>query len=157
MKEKFILCVFKTNCSKNNVKPAHWVGHLQLRSLDTDYFFKRTPVVDEKQASVTVNTVKLSVSGGGAGNPFLLQEEEETVAEDTNDYADVNAEANEINDKKKYMVVKIEEENKTLGYQETMNVDIENIASKNQPFWRPIYEVIDDSYFGLVNLFQKYF
>ena len=28
-----------------------------------------------------------------------------------------------------------------------MNVDIENIASKKQPFWRQIYEVIANSYF----------
>ena len=38
-----------------------------------------------------------------------------------------------------------------------MNVDIENIASKKQPFWRSIYEVIDDSYFELVNDFQQHF
>ena len=65
MKEKSILCVFLKICFKNNVKPAHWVGHSQLRFLDTNEFFKRTPVVDEKQASVTVNIVKQSVSGGG--------------------------------------------------------------------------------------------
>ena len=34
-----------------------------------------------------------------------------------------------------------------------MNVDIENIASKKQPFWRSIYEVIDESYFRVVKLF----
>ena len=33
---------------KDNVETAHCVGHSQLRSLDTDDFFKRTPVVDEK-------------------------------------------------------------------------------------------------------------
>ena len=38
-----------------------------------------------------------------------------------------------------------------------MNLDIENIASKNQPFWRSIQEVIDDSYFGVINLFPKIF
>ena len=43
---------------KDNVKPAHWVGHSQLRSLDTDNFFRRTPKFDEKEASVTGNTVK---------------------------------------------------------------------------------------------------
>ena len=45
------------------------------------------------------------------------------------------------------MVITIEEEKNTLEYQETMNVDIENVASKIQPFWRSIYEVIDTSYF----------
>ena len=48
----------KNNCSKHNIKPAHWVGHSQLRSLDTDNFFRRTPKFDEKEASVTGNTVK---------------------------------------------------------------------------------------------------
>ena len=49
---------------KGDVKPAHWVGHSQLRYLDADDFFKRTPVVDEKEASVTVNAITQSVSGG---------------------------------------------------------------------------------------------
>ena len=40
-----------------------------------------------------------------------------------------------------------------MGYQETMNVDIENIVSKKQQFWRPIYEVIEDSYFEETKLF----
>ena len=93
-------------CFKDNVKPAYWVGHFKLRSLDIDDFFKITPDVDEKQASVTGNTVKQLVFRGGE-NPVLLQEEEENVAEDTNDDAGVNAKANEINDKKKDMVVTI--------------------------------------------------
>ena len=62
----------KTNC-KNNSKPAHWFSHSQLISLDTDDLFKRTPGVYEKQVSVTVNTMKHSVSGGEK-NPVLLQE-----------------------------------------------------------------------------------
>ena len=34
-----------------------------------------------------------------------------------------------------------------------MNVDIENISSKKQPFWRSIYEVIENSYFEETTLF----
>ena len=34
-----------------------------------------------------------------------------------------------------------------------MNVDIENISSKKQPFWRSIYEVIKNSYFEDTILF----
>ena len=30
---------------KDNVKHAHWFGHLKLIYLDTDEFFKRTPGV----------------------------------------------------------------------------------------------------------------
>ena len=40
-----------------------------------------------------------------------------------------------------------------MEYQETMNVDIENMASKKQPIWRPVYEVIDYSYFRVTTLF----
>ena len=55
------------------------------------------------------------------------------------------------------MIVTIEEEKNTLEYQETMNLDIENIASTNQQSWRPRYEFIDDSYFGVVQSFPKIF
>ena len=34
-----------------------------------------------------------------------------------------------------------------------MNVDIEKKSSKKQPFWRPIYEFIENSYFEVVKLF----
>ena len=44
-----------------------------------------------------------------------------------------------------------------MEYQETMSLDIENIASKKQPFWRSIYEVTDDSYFEVVKLFPRIF
>ena len=71
--------------------------------------FLITPGVDEKQASVTGNTMNQSVQGGKK-NPVLLQEEEENLAEDNNADADVNAEANKINDKKKDMVVTTKEE-----------------------------------------------
>ena len=47
----------------------------------------------------------------------------------------------------------MEEEKNTLKYQKTMNVDVENIASKKQLFWRPIYEVIGNSYFEATKLF----
>ena len=48
---------------KDNGKPAHWVGHSQLISLYTYDLFKITPVFDEKQASLTGNKMKQSVSG----------------------------------------------------------------------------------------------
>ena len=50
MNEKIhLMCLLKNICFKDKVKPVHWVGHSQLRSLDTDDFFKRTPVVDKKR------------------------------------------------------------------------------------------------------------
>ena len=42
------------------------------------------------------------------------------------------------------MLISVEEEQKTLKYQETMNVDVEKISDKNNR--RPIYEVIDNSF-----------
>ena len=123
----------KTDCFKDDVKPSYWVGNSQLRSLNTYDLFKITPGVDAKQASVTGKAEEQSVSRGKK-NPVLLQQEEESSSGETNDNADVNAEANEINDKKKDMVFKIEEENKTLEYQEKMNVDIKKIDSTKQPF-----------------------
>ena len=54
-------------------------------------------------------------------------------------------------------MVTISEERNTLEYQETINLDIENIASTGQNIWRSIYEVIDDSYFLAVKLFPTQF
>ena len=49
------------------------------------------------------------------------------------------------------MVVLIEEDQKTLEYQKAINVDIENIANKKM-FRRPIYEVIDNSFFAATKM-----
>ena len=49
-------CVSLNFFSKDNNKPAHWVGHSKLRSLDIYELFKRTPNVDEKESSVTGKT-----------------------------------------------------------------------------------------------------
>ena len=61
----------KEKCFKDNNKPAHWVGHSKIGSLEIDEFFKRTPKFDEKQASVTGNI-----------------KEEENAAKNTADDAD---------------------------------------------------------------------
>ena len=50
-------------------------------------------------------------------------------------------------------MITIEDEKKTLEYQETINLNIENIASTSQNIWRSIYEVIGDLYFNVVKLF----
>ena len=47
------MCVIKNNCFKDNNKPANWVSHSKLRSLDIYEFFKITPNFDEKEASAT--------------------------------------------------------------------------------------------------------
>ena len=76
------LCVYSKKWFKDNDKPAHWVGHSKLRSLDIDELFKIKQKFDENQASVTGN-----IEGEG------------DAAEKTNDDADENSEANQINDK----------------------------------------------------------
>ena len=53
--------------------------------------------------------MKQSVSGA-VKNPYLLKEEEENEAEETNDDADVNTEAKIFDDNKKDMVVTMKEE-----------------------------------------------
>ena len=87
MKERiYFVCLKKT--IRNNNKPAHWVGHSKIGSLEIDEFFKITRKIDETQASLTDNT-----------------EEEENISEKNTYDADGIAEANEIIDKIKDKVV----------------------------------------------------
>ena len=51
------------------------------------------------------------------------------------------------------MVFTQEKAKKTLNYQETMTEDVENIDSKKETNWRPIYKVMNNIYFKK----QKYF
>ena len=44
-----------------------------------------------------------------------------------------------------------------MKYQETINVDVQNISSKMNKFWRPIYEVIENSYFEARKIFPTRF
>ena len=67
----------KNNFFKDNNKPAHWVGHSKLISLDINDLFYRTPKSDEKEASVTGET-----------------EEEKNTSKHTTDDTDTNAEYN---------------------------------------------------------------
>ena len=69
--EKSIFVFSKNNCSKDNIKTAHWVGHSQLISLYTYDLCKRTPVVDGIHDSVTGNTMKQSAHEK-ENNPYLL-------------------------------------------------------------------------------------
>ena len=56
MKEKIHFVCPQKNVLKDKNKPAHWVNHSKLTSLNIDEYFKRTPQSDEKQASVTGST-----------------------------------------------------------------------------------------------------
>ena len=50
----------------------------------------------------------------------------------------------------------MEEYQKTVEYQETMKADLGNIAKKRKK-WRPIYKVIDASYFEETDIFSQAF
>ena len=75
MKEKINFVCPQKKIFKDNNKPAHWVDHQKLKSLDIDEFIKRIPKFDETHYSVTGNI-----------------EEEYNTAENTIDDADENAE-----------------------------------------------------------------
>ena len=55
------------------------------------------------------------------------------------------------------MVLTMKPEKINLEYQEMINVDIENIVNKKQPFRRSIYEVIENSYYEETKLFPTIF
>ena len=54
-------------------------------------------------------------------------------------------------------MVTIEKEMNTSEYQETMNLDIEDIASTSQRIWRSIYEGIHDDSFKALKFFPRAF
>ena len=90
MKEKIHSACLLKNHFKDNNKPAHWVGHSRLRSLDIYEIFKRTPKFYEKEASVTCKT-----------------EEEKNTAKNTTYDANTNTEDSERIHKDKEKVVTI--------------------------------------------------
>ena len=53
------------------------------------------------------------------------------------------------------MIILVVEEQKTVGYQETMEVDVDNI-SKKKNIWRPIYEGIDASFLEETDIFPQH-
>ena len=50
------MCVFRNDYFKDNNKPSHWVRNSKLKFLDIYELFKRTPIFDEKKASITGKT-----------------------------------------------------------------------------------------------------
>ena len=117
--------------------------------------FPKEKVVDDIQASSTGTIFEQSASGR-KNNPDMLQEYEEQEVEEANSYAGVNAEANKIDEENNDMIISMEGEQKTLEYQETIKLDVENIV-KNKNKWRPIYEVIDTSFFAETKTFPPEF
>ena len=73
-----------------------------------------------------------------------------------NDDAYLNADASKINKDDDNMKISMEEEQKTVEYQETLKVDVKNIPEK-KPIWRPIYEAIDAPFFEETDFSHKLF
>ena len=55
------------------------------------------------------------------------------------------------------MKISIEEYQDTFEYQNTLEVDVKNIAKNKKTIWRPIYEVIHDPFFEETIFFQNPF
>ena len=53
------------------------------------------------------------------------------------------------------MKTSMEEDQQTAKYQNTLKVDVKNIAKNKTTTWRPIYEVIDTSFFEETNIFTQ--
>ena len=64
----------------------------------------------------------------------MLQESEEQEAEEATDDVDVTSDLSKINEDDDNMIISMEEEQKNFEYQETMKVDIENIAKNKKPY-----------------------
>ena len=75
-------------------------------------------------------------------NPDLLQEDEVV-----NYDAYVTADAGKYNEDSDNINTSMEEEHKTVEYQDTLKVYVKNIARNRRKIWRQIYEVIDAPYF----------
>ena len=85
-------------------------------------------------------------------NPDLLQ-----VAEVKNSDTDVSADASKTNEENWDMNISKKEEHTTVGYQETLKIDVENINKNINTIWRPIYEVMDETFFGKMAYFHDIF
>ena len=62
-----------------------------------------------------------------------------TVAEEENTDPDLTADASKDDN----INISEKEEQKTVGYKETLGIYVENIDKNIKAIWRPIYEVID--------------
>ena len=93
--------------------------------------------IDDKWASLLGTTTE-HLASGRENNSYLLQEDEEQEAKKANTDAGVTAEANKTDEENSEIVISIKEAQKTLEYQETMKVDVKNIA-KNKKTYRDQY------------------
>ena len=107
-----------------------------FKNLDIEYFFKEK-TINELEDILTGYSIEQSDSGM-KNNMDLIQ-----VAEVVNSDADLTEDVGTINEDDYKMNISMKEEQKNVEFQETLKVDVNNIAKKKKKIWRPIYEVID--------------
>ena len=69
------------------------------------------------------------------------------VSEVENDDADLTVDASKTNQEEYGMNISEKEEQKNVEYQETLKIDVKNIDKNIKLIWRPVYEVIDATFF----------
>ena len=87
----------------------------------------------------------------------MLQEAEDKEPGEENVDADVTVDAGKVNEDCDNIIILMEEDQKTLEYQEYMKVDVKNITKNPKNIWEPIYEVIDTSFVEEKNIFLPAF
>ena len=92
-------------------------------------FFRK--VINSLQASLTETKIEQSDSGR-ENNPDLSQEAEEQEAEDANADSDVTADASKVSENYDNMIFSMKKDQKTFEYQETMRLDVKNIAKNKK-------------------------
>ena len=102
--------------------------------------FQRKKVIDNTQASLTGTATEQSCSGR-KNNTYLLKESEEQETGEANAYEYVTAESNKIIEDNNSIIISREEEDNNLEYQETIKVDVKNIAKNKTKIWILIYKI----------------
>ena len=74
-----------------------------------------------------------------------------------NDEEDLTTYASKINEEDDDMSISYQEKKNTVGYQETLKIDVKNINKHIKTTCRPIYEVIDATFSKKRTFFHKLF
>ena len=85
-------------------------------------------------------------------NPYAsVVDEVPNVEEDLTTYA------SKINEEDDDMSISYQEKKNTVGYQENLKIDVKNINKHIKTTCRPIYEVIDATFFEETDIFPQAF
>ena len=79
------------------------------------------------------------------------------VAEVANADANLTTDESKTNEVDDDMKILEKEDQKTVGYQETLKIYVKNINKSITTIWRPLYEVIDGIFFEKLTFFHNTF